>query len=145
LSESKLKFSKKLIVHDSLYEEAMQLGGLKRYLNEYTLISQREAIEVELFEEYLIYAQIFGIADKVAKDFKKLYPNIIENSNYNFSDVISVNSFATIVFKVLLNPNNSRSSSRMRAGRSSSSGNGRSFGGGGRGSFGGGRGGGGGR
>ena len=43
------------------------LAGLKRYLNEYTLIKEREAIEVKLFEEYLIFGQIMGIANKVAK------------------------------------------------------------------------------
>ena len=31
-------------------------------------IKEREAIEVELFESYLIFAQIFGIAEKVAKE-----------------------------------------------------------------------------
>ena len=50
-----------------LKEEAIQLAGLKKYLQEYTLIKEREAIEVHLFEEYLIYAQMMGIAKEVAK------------------------------------------------------------------------------
>ena len=38
------------------------------------------AIEVKLFEEYLILAQMMGIAKKVAKQFKNLYPEIIYTS-----------------------------------------------------------------
>ena len=30
--------------------------------------------EVKLWKDYLVYAQLFGIADKVAKQFQKLYP-----------------------------------------------------------------------
>ena len=71
-----------------LKEEALKIAGLKRYLLDYTLIREREAIEVELFESYLIFAQILGIADQVAKQFKKLYPDIIEQSNYQSYDNI---------------------------------------------------------
>lgn len=71
-----------------LKEEALKIAGLKRYLFDYTLIKEREAIEVELFESYLIFAQILGIADQVAKQFKKLYPDIIEQSNYHSYDNI---------------------------------------------------------
>ena len=46
-----------------------------------SLMNEKEAIEVNLWDMYLIYAQIFGIADKVAKQFKKLYPNEIEAYN----------------------------------------------------------------
>lgn len=120
-----------------LREEAIKLAGLKRYLNEYTLIKEREAIEVHLFEEYLIFAQIMGIAKKVAKEFKDLYPEIIEQSNFT--------SYDNIVF---IHMCSSRGISQANAARSraqsySSGGGGFSSGGGGGGSFGGGGGGGG--
>ena len=44
------------------------------FLNDFTLHDQREANEVRLWKDYLVYAQLFGIADKVAQQFKKLYP-----------------------------------------------------------------------
>jgi uncharacterized membrane protein YgcG len=113
-------------IYDGLYEEALQVGGLKRYLNEYTLISDRAPIEVQLFEEYLMYAQIFGIADKVAKDFKDLYPDMVENLDYDFNDIIVINLFST------------SASSSVYSGMSTAGGGGSSFGGGGGGSFGGG-------
>lgn len=128
---------KAYIATTELKEEAMKLAGLKRYLNEYTLIKEREAIEVQLFEEYLIFAQIMGIAKKVAKEFKDLYPEIIEQSNFN--------SYDNIVF---IHMCSSRGISHANAAKSraesySSGGGGFSSGGGGGGSFGGGGGGGG--
>lgn len=118
-----------------LKQEAIELAGLKRYLNEYTLIKEREAIEVQLFEEYLIFAQIMGIAEKVAKQFKDIYPEIIEQSNftsYDYIMFIHMSSHRGI---------SAAQSARSRAESYSSGGGGFSSGGGGGGSFGGGGGG----
>lgn len=82
--------SKKYIADDSLMEEAKELKGLKKFLEDFTLIDKRESIEVALFEDYLIFAQILGIAKKVASQFKKLYPEIIENYNYDFDDIFLI-------------------------------------------------------
>ena len=120
-----------------LKQEAIELAGLKRYLNEYTLIKERQAIEVQLFEEYLIYAQIMGIAKKVAKEFKDLYPEVIEQSNFS--------SYDNIVFIHMCSSRgvSQASAAKSRAESYSSGGGGFSSGGGGGGSFGGGGGGGG--
>ena len=118
-----------------LKQEAIELAGLKRYLDEYTLIKDREAIEVKLFEEYLIFAQIMGIAKKVAKQFKDIYPEIIEQSSYSSYDYI-----------LFIHMSSSRgisaaNTAKSRAESYSSGGGGFSSGGGGGGSFGGGGGG----
>mgnify|MGYP002933407960 FL=1 len=122
---------------DKLKEQAIQLAGFKRYLNDYTLVSDREAIEVHLFEEYLIYAQMLGIAQKVAKQFKDLYPEIIEHSSFN-----SYNDFL-FIYSYVNSGITAANTARMRAESYSSGGGGFSSGGGGGGSFGGGGGGGG--
>jgi hypothetical protein len=54
--------------------EACHLVEFQNYLKNFTLSDERAAIEVRLWKEYLVYAQLFGIADKVAQQFKKLYP-----------------------------------------------------------------------
>ena len=54
--------------------EACHLVEFRNYLKEFTLSDERAATEVRLWKEYLVYAQLFGIADKVAQQFKKLYP-----------------------------------------------------------------------
>lgn len=139
--EEKVNFkifkSKKYTATSELKQEAIELAGLKRYLNEYTLIKDRESIEVKLFEEYLIYAQIMGIAKKVATEFKNLYPEIIEQSNFNsYDNIIFIHTCST---KGISQANVAKS----RAESYSSGGGGFSSGGGGGGSFGGGGGGGG--
>ena len=116
----------------ALKEEAIQLAGLKKFLKEYTLIKDREAIEVTLFEEYLIYAQMMGIAKQVAKDFKDVYPEIIEQSKFtSYDNIIIINSYAAHGISTAR-------SAESRARNYSSGGGGFSSGGGGGGSFGGG-------
>lgn len=52
-----------------------KMFGFKKYLEDFTIINEREAREVQLWNDYLVYAQLFGIAEKVAEQFKKLYPD----------------------------------------------------------------------
>ncbi len=54
--------------------EASHVIEFKNFLNDFTLSKERGAIEVGLWKEYLVFAQLFGIAEKVAKQFQKLYP-----------------------------------------------------------------------
>ncbi|MDR0314788.1 MAG: DUF2207 domain-containing protein [Oscillospiraceae bacterium] len=51
-----------------------EMFGFKKYLEDFTIINERTAPEVDLWDEYLIYAALFGIADKVAQEFKNLHP-----------------------------------------------------------------------
>lgn len=76
----------KYFATDKLNEYANQVAGLKHYLLQYSLISDRDPVEVHLFEDFLIYAQMLGIAEKVAKSFKNLYPDMIKDSCYNSYD-----------------------------------------------------------
>lgn len=115
-------------------EDINQVKGLKNFLNEFTNIKDREAIEVMLYDEYLMFASIFGIADKVAKQFKELYPDYIQNYDFDYDDVIFISNFSSTGV-------NAASQARSRAESYSSGGGGFSSSGGGGGSFGGGGGG----
>ena len=55
-------------------EKARQAIEFKNFLNDFTLTSEREAVEVGLWKDYMVFAALFGIAEKVASSFKKLYP-----------------------------------------------------------------------
>ncbi|MBQ8681662.1 MAG: DUF2207 domain-containing protein [Bacilli bacterium] len=126
-------------VAPSMMEVAEKMAGLKKFLKEFTLIKEREPIEVNLWNEYLMYAQIFGIAEEVADQFKKLYPEIItdmDNIGYDYGDIIFIRSITADGIR-------SASTAKSRAESYSSGGGGFSSGGGGGGSFGGGGGGGG--
>ena len=54
--------------------EGKRLLQFKNFLSEFTLSRDREVPEVGLWGQYLVYAQLFGIADKVTKGLSKLYP-----------------------------------------------------------------------
>lgn len=58
-------------------EQLSEIVGMKKFLDEFSLISEREIGEVTIWKEYLVYAALFGSADKVLEEMKKLYPNNI--------------------------------------------------------------------
>ena len=68
-------------VSQNLYDEAVKLKGLIKFLLDFSIMPERQYFEVALWEEYLIYAQLLGIADKVEEQFSKLYPRFKEISN----------------------------------------------------------------
>ena len=119
----------------SLTEELKHIAGLKNYLLDYTLILQREAIEVHLLEEYLIYAQMLGIANKVAKQFEELYPDVIQESCYSsLENLLLISSWCAYGITAVTLANHRSTGSGYSSGGggySSSGGGGGSFGGGG--------------
>lgn len=70
-------------VDSTVRNEAIKLLGLKQFLLDYSLISERESIEVNLWEDYLIFAQLLGIAEKVEEQFSKIYPDFNRLSTIN--------------------------------------------------------------
>ena len=58
--------------------EAQRVMGFKNFLNDFTLSSERESVEVGLWKDYLVYAALYGIADKVAKELKDIDPKVFE-------------------------------------------------------------------
>ena len=126
-------------ISEKLEEDATYLAGLKKFLKYFSEIDKKQAIEVTMWEYYLMYAQIFGMAKEVAKQFKNLYPEIVKDmakTGIDYSDIILMNNLTTRTVSAA-------STAKSRAESYSSGGGGGSFGGGGGGSFGGGSGGGG--
>lgn len=123
----------------------------KNFLEDFTLVDERSVPELGLWKQYMIMAAGLGIADKVAKNFEKLFPKVMEQYTRE------TNMLDTMTTYQVLNSLNQSSSSMMRAAetrqseraaaraasarRSSGGGGSISFGGGG-GGFGGGHGGG---
>ena len=61
--------------NDNLRQDAKRLLGLKKFLLDYSLMEEKQHIEVKTWGNYLIYAQLLGISDKVNKQFSKIYPD----------------------------------------------------------------------
>lgn len=75
--------------------EKEEWEGLKRYMEDYSKIDDREVPELVIWEKYLVYATVFGIADKVLKQLKVQYPEL-SNENYENNAVLGImytNSF----------------------------------------------------
>ena len=128
---------KKNVMDDKIYEDSIQLYGLKKYLEEFSRMDTKEVMEVKLWDEYLMFAYLFGIADKVAKQLKDMYPEVIEqmqNQNFDYDTLVFVNHIS-------MRSVSAATSARRAAESYSSGGGGFSSGGGGGGSFGGGGGG----
>ena len=70
-------------VSPQLREDAIQLRGLRKFLLDFSMMPEREYFEVHVWEEYLIFAQLLGIADKVEEQFSKLYPKFNQESLLN--------------------------------------------------------------
>ncbi|MBQ3413772.1 MAG: DUF2207 domain-containing protein [Clostridia bacterium] len=81
-------FKTKIVINDyhvtkQLYDDAVNIKGLEKFLLDYSLINEKQAIEVHIWEEYLMLAHLMGIADKVQEQFRKLYPRIEQEIEYN--------------------------------------------------------------
>lgn len=106
--------------------ESEKWKGLKKYMEEFSMLDKREVPEIEIWEKFLVYATAFGIADKVLKQLKIVYPDI-ENS-------MNINTYPSMY--LMMNTDFSRSftdsiSSSMSSAYSSASGGGGGFSGGG--------------
>ncbi len=119
------------VMDDTIYEDSKKLYGLKLYLQEFSRMDTKEVMEVHLWDEYLMFAYIFGIANKVAAQLKNLYPEVLENPEMDYNTIVFVNNISTRSVSAA-------SSARSAAQSYSSGGGGFSSGGGGGGSFGGG-------
>lgn len=133
-------------------DEAVAVLGLEAYLKDFTIMSEREIPEMALWNEYMVYATVFGVADKVLKQMKKIAPDypvldrvFDENDNFLLDGAIIRDVRTGMSFlHDKAQPKSSSSGSNGYGGYSSSSsgGGGRSSHGGGGGHSGGGGGGG---
>ena len=107
-------------------DEAEKWKGLKKYMEEFSLMQEKEVPEIILWEKFLVYATAFGIADKVLKQLKIVYPdleNMIDSGNHTFMYLMVHTNFSQSFSSSL--------SSSMSSTYSSATGGGGGFSGGG--------------
>lgn len=118
-------------------QELGELLGLKRYLEDFSLVAERGVKEMPIWRELLSYAMLFGIADQVAEQMKELYPALSsELTDYSQSMVTAYS------YHYLLYSNMKRAEEQREQEKRSGGGGGFASLGGGGGSIGGGSGGG---
>ena len=135
--KNKEECKKQNVMDDVIYEDSVRLYGLKKFLKEFSLMKEKQAIEVNIWDEYLMFAYLFDMAEAVAKQFKNLYPEIVQQMEANNLDLQTL-YFVNYISATSVS---AASAARSAAESYSSGGGGFSSGGGGGGSFGGGGGG----
>lgn len=115
-----------------------RIVGFKRYLQEFSLLSERPVQDVALWSDMLIWAAYLGIADQVYQDLAKIYPDFVTELPFDYEQIYWLN---TVSQRVALAYAATQANEAYSFPASSGLGGMSSFGGGG-GSFGGGSGGG---
>lgn len=118
-------------------KELGELMGLKRYLEDFSLVAERGVKEMPIWRELLSYAMLFGIADQVAEQMKELYPTLSSELADYSGHMVTAYSYHYLLYSNMKKAEEQREQEK----RSNGGGGFASFGGGG-GSIGGGSGGG---
>lgn len=113
--------------------EKEQWMGLKRYMDDFSMIDDKTVPELVIWEKYLVFATAFGIADKVLKQLKVVYPQIADTEymrshGYTYMYLMYSHNINNSFISTL---NNSVSSTYNSVNYSSGSGSGGGFSGGG--------------
>lgn len=87
---------------DSGQKENRKIVGFRKFLEDATLIKERSTPEVTLWRDYLIFASLVGIADKVAKELKDIDPVMFEQAcSMRYNDMAQVihlsNSYSNVL------------------------------------------------
>ena len=65
-----------------LRQEALKLAGLKKYLEDYSMLGEQEENAILIWERYLIYAISLGINKKIVRHYGKLNRISLIDENY---------------------------------------------------------------
>lgn len=76
-----IKISKKysVLTQKGINEKSKWLG-LENYMLNFSLLNEKEVPELVIWEKYLVYATVFGIADTVLEQLKIKYPQLEDES-----------------------------------------------------------------
>ena len=107
-------------------KELDEVLGLKHFLLDFSLIRERELREVVLWQDYMVYALLLGIADKVAPQLCRLYPDLQPEIDQYTQQVLWAGYYDHIMYDAY-----ERERERREAARSAGSGGSASLGGGG--------------
>lgn len=75
-------------------DEQEQWKAFKKYMEDFSLLKDKEIPSLVIWEKYLVFATAFGISEKVLKQLKIIYPEIsdINSAMYTYSYIHIMNS-----------------------------------------------------
>lgn len=95
--------------------ELHQWKGLKKYMEDYSLLKDKQVPDIVLWEKFLVYATTFGISKQVIKQLKVVHPEMFMEDvqtgtnysntfyRYTYWNIISNNSYGENCFNSLSN------------------------------------------
>lgn len=104
------------------------LVKFRNYLKDFSLLDERRSFEVNIWDEYMMYAAIFGITKEVEKEFRKISPQYFEQTTFDTNTLLMCYIYSNSINNYHANVGMSGSSGL--GGMSSIGGGGGSFGGG---------------
>ena len=69
-------------------DEKAKWKGLANYMQDFSLLDEKELPQLAIWEKYLVYATAFGIADKVLKQLKVKYPEVMIEEQWGDEKII---------------------------------------------------------
>ena len=86
--------------------EARGVVAFRNFLKDFTLVDERKSVEVAVWQQYLVYGALFGIADKVAKELKDIDPKIYEQVVvYDYTTLSNVIYMTNALSRAITNAN----------------------------------------
>ena len=80
-------------------KELSEVYGLRKFLDEFTLINERSITEGVIWEDLMVYATLFGIAEKVLSELKEVYPDrLVEVEKISHTYYVSDIYFRSLYF-----------------------------------------------
>jgi uncharacterized membrane protein YgcG len=76
---------------EELFDHLVQF---KNYLTDFSLLDERQIKEVSLWEDLIIWASLYGIAEEVAKQLAEFYPQFVSQSQVRVSDISIAHAFS---------------------------------------------------
>lgn len=140
--DSCVRGARQTLIHDGCFKGAVcdsqkdltkagkkqldEILGLKRFLLDFSLINERGVRETIIWQDYMVYAMLLGIADKVLPQIRELYPDALPQIRHFERYMWYAGSYNAILYRAYREEQH-----RYQASRSAGSGGHASFGGGG--------------
>ena len=131
------KYASKINVYTQKgIDESQMWKGLKKYMEDFSMLDNREIPEIVIWEQFLVYATAFGIADKVIKQLKAVYKELgrsfeFDDPSYGYMYFMTNNNFTSSFTNSMSSAFTSAYASNYSSSYSSGSGGGGGFSGGG--------------
>ena len=108
-------------------DEQSQWEGLIKFMKEFSMLDKREIPEVVIWEKFLVYATVFGVAEIVLKQLKMIYPEIESQdyiTTYAYIGIMTHTNFSNTFSRTISNSISSAASSGSGGGGGFSGGGG---------------------